>query len=130
MLSTSFWSALGWDVMWEATTNLARCSSATGSTVSLTTQRMSNLDRIGSVKSTFSEKAMLGSYLPPIGLAAAMTAHLAWREVTIPALEMEIVCCSKPREWRFCLDRSSSQTRQSDKLPCRPGPGLQPREST
>lgn len=30
----------------------------------------------------------------PIGLQAAMTVHLACREVTMPALEMEMLCCS------------------------------------
>jgi hypothetical protein len=33
-------------------------------------------------------------YLPYKGLAAAMTEHLALKVVTIPALEIEIVCCS------------------------------------
>lgn len=34
------------------------------------------------------------SYLPPIGFAAAITEHLACNDVTIPALETEIDCCS------------------------------------
>ena len=34
------------------------------------------------------------SYRPLTGLAAATTAHRAWREVMIPALEMEMDCCS------------------------------------
>lgn len=37
---------------------------------------------------------MLGWYLPPMGLAAAMTEHLASRLVTMPALLMEMLCCS------------------------------------
>ena len=32
--------------------------------------------------------------MPPIGLAAAMTEHLACKLVTIPAFDMEILCCS------------------------------------
>jgi len=35
-----------------------------------------------------------GLYTPPIGLAAAMTEQRAWRDVTIPAFEMEMDCCS------------------------------------
>ena len=34
------------------------------------------------------------SYRPLTGLAAATTAHRAWREVMMPALEMEMDCCS------------------------------------
>lgn len=33
-------------------------------------------------------------YLPAIGFAAAITEHRAWREVTIPAFDMLILCCS------------------------------------
>lgn len=38
----------------------------TGSTVSLTTHRMSKREIIGSVRSTFSEKVSEGSYRPPV----------------------------------------------------------------
>ena len=55
---------------------------------------MSNLDKIGSVKSTLSWKAIYESYLPPIGFAAAITLHLAYSVVTIPAFEIEILYCS------------------------------------
>ena len=43
---------------------------------------------------TFSENVKEGSYLPPMGLAAAMMAQRAWSEVTIPAFDTEILCCS------------------------------------
>lgn len=33
-------------------------------------------------------------YLPPIGFAAAMTEQRAWRDVTIPAFDMLMLCCS------------------------------------
>lgn len=34
------------------------------------------------------------AYLPPIGFAAAMTEQRAWRDVTIPAFDMLMLCCS------------------------------------
>jgi hypothetical protein len=34
------------------------------------------------------------AHLPPIGLAAAMTEQRAWRDVTIPAFDMLMLCCS------------------------------------
>jgi hypothetical protein len=51
-------------------------------------------------------------YLPPMGLAAAMTAHRACREVMMPALEMEMDCCSiaswiEVRSESFILSNSS-----------------------
>mmetsp|Transcript_18826 Transcript_18826/g.64108 ORF Transcript_18826/g.64108 Transcript_18826/m.64108 type:complete len:342 (-) Transcript_18826:199-1224(-) len=42
----------------------------------------------------FSEGDHLGLYLPPTGLAAASTEDLALSVVVMPALAMEIVCCS------------------------------------
>ena len=79
---------------------------------SLTTHRMSNRLRIGSVSSTLSENVRDASYRPPTGLAAAMTEHRAWRLVTMPALEMEMDCCSiaswmLTRSWSFILSNSS-----------------------
>lgn len=62
--------------------------------ITFTTQRTSNLETMGSVSSTFCEKFFEESYLPPIGLAAAITEQRAWREVTIPAFDMLILCCS------------------------------------
>ena len=43
---------------------------------------------------TFSEKVKEGSYLPPMGLEAAMMEQRACSEVTMPALDMEMLCCS------------------------------------
>ena len=43
---------------------------------------------------TFSEKVIDGSYRPPNGLAAAMTEQRACNDVTMPALEIEMLCCS------------------------------------
>jgi hypothetical protein len=75
-------------------TKVARASSLDSSTSSLTTARRSNLERIGSVRSTLSLKFKVMLYVPLMGFAAAMTLHLACRLVMIPALEMEIVYCS------------------------------------
>ena len=84
----------------------------TGSTVSCKTQRQSKRCKIGSVSSTFSERVHELSYRPPIGLAAAMTEHRAWREVTMPALDIEMDCCSmaswiEVRSCSFILSNSS-----------------------
>jgi hypothetical protein len=49
---------------------------------------------IGSDSSTFSAKVRDESYLPPMGFAAATTEQRAWSDVTMPALDTEIVCCS------------------------------------
>ena len=45
--------------------------------------------------------------LPPMGLEAAMTLHLALRVVTMPAFDTEIVCCSIASwiEVRSCGDK-------------------------
>lgn len=40
-----------------------------------------------------------------MGLAAAMTVHLACSEVTMPALEMEMLCCSMA-SWMLVLSAS------------------------
>ena len=80
--------------MCELITKVARASSCSSLTSSLMTERISNLERIGSVKSTLSMKLSALLYVPLIGLAAAMTAHLAYKVVTIPAFEIEIDCCS------------------------------------
>ena len=61
---------------------------------SFTTHNRSNLDKIGSVNSTLSAKFLVLSYLPFYGFAAAITLHLACKDVTIPAFEIEILCCS------------------------------------
>lgn len=41
----------------------------------------------------------------PMGLAAAMTVQRACREVTMPALEMEMLCCSMA-SWMLVLSWS------------------------
>jgi len=43
---------------------------------------------------TLSAKVRDGSYRPPIGLEAAMTAQRACSDVTMPAFDTEILCCS------------------------------------
>lgn len=48
----------------------------------------------------------------PIGLQAAMTVHLACSEVTIPALEIEILCCSMA-SWILVLSASFIWRRES-----------------
>ena len=47
---------------------------------------MSNRCKIGSVNSTFSAREKEGSYRPPMGLAAAMTAHRACNDATMPVV--------------------------------------------
>lgn len=75
-------------------TNAARAKSLSSSTSSFTTQRISNLERIGSLRSTLSGNASYELYLPLLGLAAAITAQRAYKFATIPALEIEILCYS------------------------------------
>mmetsp|Transcript_32058 Transcript_32058/g.83971 ORF Transcript_32058/g.83971 Transcript_32058/m.83971 type:complete len:274 (+) Transcript_32058:976-1797(+) len=105
-------SLSGCERWWFPTTNFASRSSDTGSTTSFTTQRMSNREMMGSVRSTFCANVSDDWYFPLMGLAAAMTAHRAWSEVTMPALEIEMVCCSiaswiEVRSWSFILSNSS-----------------------
>lgn len=63
--------------MCEFITKVAKFLSTSKFTSSLITTKISNRDRIGSVKSTFYIKFLVESYLPPTGLAAAITAHFA-----------------------------------------------------
>ena len=58
-------------------TKVASALSLNWSTSSQMTDRISNLDKIGSVSSTLSLKFHEGSYLPNTGFAAAITEHLA-----------------------------------------------------
>ena len=53
----------GWLRMCDSVTNRANISSCTLSTTSRTTQRMSKRDRIGSLRSTFSENVSVELYL-------------------------------------------------------------------
>ena len=66
------------------------CSAASAHRVSMVAHR----DKMGSDSSTFSAKVREESYRPPMGFAAAMTEHLACSCVTMPALLMEMLCCS------------------------------------
>ena len=54
---------------------------------------------------TFSAKVREASYRPPIGLEAAMTAQRACSDVTMPALDTEILCCSIA-SWMLVLSAS------------------------
>jgi len=48
---------------------------------------------MGSLKLVLSLKLFVYIYRPLIGFAAAITLHLAFKVVTIPAFDIEIVCC-------------------------------------
>ena len=58
------------------------------------TFKISKRDNIGSDKSTLSENEREELYLPCTGLAAAITEHRALKLATIPAFEIDILCCS------------------------------------
>ena len=69
---------------------------------------------MASVSSTFSDSGTDALYLPLTGLAAAMTAQRALSVVTMPALLMEMDCCSMAswmlvRSASFILSNSSMQ---------------------
>lgn len=89
-ISSPNYLILGWDFICEFNTNVASASSSASVFSSLIVVSKSNLDRIGSVKSTLSLKFLFDWYTPPIGFAAAITEHLACNDVTIPALEIDI----------------------------------------
>mmetsp|Transcript_19716 Transcript_19716/g.45707 ORF Transcript_19716/g.45707 Transcript_19716/m.45707 type:complete len:229 (-) Transcript_19716:926-1612(-) len=55
---------------------------------------MSNRDKIVVWKSMLSTALFMSSYLPNVGLAAASTEVRVLRTVVMPALAIEIVCCS------------------------------------
>ena len=98
--------------MCELMTNVANASSYSSLTSSFTTDRISNLDKMGSVRSTLSVKLRAVLYVPLIGFAAAITEHLAYKDVTIPAFEIEIDCYSMASwievlSWSFILSNSS-----------------------
>lgn len=63
--------------MWLFMTKQASALSVVSLTSSQITDKMSNLDKIGSVSSTLSLKFHVGSYLPYTGFAAAITEHQA-----------------------------------------------------
>jgi len=54
----------------------------------------SNLDNMELWNSIYSAACFKSSYLPNTGLAAASTEVLEFRMVVMPALAIEIVCCS------------------------------------
>lgn len=58
-------------------TKVPKASSDSRYTSSFTTHNMSNLDKIGSVRSTLSWNESWESYFPLTGFAAAITLHLA-----------------------------------------------------
>mmetsp|Transcript_48038 Transcript_48038/g.109107 ORF Transcript_48038/g.109107 Transcript_48038/m.109107 type:complete len:326 (+) Transcript_48038:268-1245(+) len=101
-----------WLRWWEPITKLASASSAIGSIVSWRTQSTSNLWRMGSVSSTFSLSGTEESYTPPMGFAAAITAHLACSDVTMPAFDTLMDCCSMASwmEVRSCSDILSNSS--------------------
>ena len=84
----------GCDFWCESTTNSASRSSSIGFASSFTMHTESKRERIGSERSTFSANESDASYRDPFGLAAAMTAQRACSVAVIPALAMEIDCCS------------------------------------
>lgn len=79
--------------------------SLSSSTSSFTTHKISNLDKMGSLRSTLSGKASYELYLPLLGLAAAITEHLACRLATIPAFDIEMLCYSMA-SWILVLSLS------------------------
>ena len=79
--------------MWEFITKVLKSWSIYSFASSLITHNMSKRESIGSERSTFCLNDSWELYLPWIGFAAAITEHLALKEVTIPALEIEILCC-------------------------------------
>ena len=102
----------GWFLMWLLITKAASARSLSSSTSSRTTQSTSNRERIGSLRSTLSGKESCELYLPLFGFAAAITAHRACRLATIPAFEIEMLCCSIAswmlvRSLSFILSNSS-----------------------
>ena len=72
---------------------------------------------MGSVRSTFWAKEREGSYLPLVGLAAAMMEHRADRVVTIPAFEIDMLCCSIASWILVLIPRQSNRSRgQTDQM--------------
>jgi len=72
-------------------TKVPKASSDSRYTSSFTTHNISNLDKIGSVRSTLSWNESWESYFPLTGFAAAITLHLAYRVATIPAFDIEML---------------------------------------
>mmetsp|Transcript_17301 Transcript_17301/g.35073 ORF Transcript_17301/g.35073 Transcript_17301/m.35073 type:complete len:229 (-) Transcript_17301:785-1471(-) len=75
---------------------------------------MSKRDKIVVSKSICSPVLVKSSYVPKRGLAAATTLHRVFSIVVMPALAMEIVCCSiaswmATRSFKLILSNSSMQ---------------------
>ena len=66
----------------------------TSSHWSNTTKNKSNRDMIGAVIAMLPLNVLEGSYLPPMGLEAAKMEVRAFNVAWMPALVMEMVCCS------------------------------------
>eukprot|EP00960_Hanusia_phi_P036245 752220-Hanusia_phi.AAC.4 len=79
---------------WTWQTCRARLKSVSALILSMRRKRISNLDSSAGGRLIFSDGDLLGLYRPYAGLAAAKTDVLALREVVMPALAMETVCCS------------------------------------
>lgn len=80
--------------MWTYVICCARRSSSSRLGVSRIRKRTSNRDKRAAGRLIFSTGEILGLYRPYKGLAAARMDARALRVVLIPALEMEMVCCS------------------------------------
>src|SRR5271156_2334837 len=72
----------------------ANLSSSSTEGVSKIKKRISNRDNKAAGRLMFSTGETLGLYLPYKGFAAARIEVRAFKVVVIPALEMEMVCCS------------------------------------
>lgn len=87
----------------QAPTDSTACT-CTGSTVSLTTHRMSKRETMGSVRSTFSEKVNDGSYRPP-GTQRQPESHTgskdeALKQAQTPSTLLETACSISAPAWR------------------------------
>ena len=93
MISCSYMSFIGWLLICWFMTKLLNLESTSTLNLSFIMQRTSKRDNIGSLKFVLSLKLFPSIYRPFIGFAAAITLHLAFKLVTIPAFDIEIVCC-------------------------------------
>mmetsp|Transcript_63592 Transcript_63592/g.201109 ORF Transcript_63592/g.201109 Transcript_63592/m.201109 type:complete len:286 (-) Transcript_63592:1146-2003(-) len=79
---------------WTCTTCCASAVSASDSGLSRMSQRRSKRERRAAGSAMFSDGVLLRFHREKAGLAAASTAVRAFREVVMPALAMDTVCCS------------------------------------
>jgi len=80
--------------MWILTICSARWRSTDSLHSSRITKKRSNLDMIGALMLMLARSVVLRLYRPPTGLAAARILVRAFKVACIPALAMEMVCCS------------------------------------